>query len=69
MVFINEPLENIALELEQHYSVKIKFKNENVKKYRYTGVFRNVSIEKVLQIFQISKKIRFKTDGDVVTIF
>lgn len=69
MVFINEPLESIAQELERHFAVKIIFKNEVVKKYRYTGVFGNVTKEKVLQVIQLSKKINYKIDGDVITIF
>ncbi len=69
MVFINEPLEDIATELERHFAVKVIFKNEVVKKYRYTGFFGNVTLEKVLQIIQLSKKINCKTDGNVITIF
>jgi ferric-dicitrate binding protein FerR (iron transport regulator) len=69
MVFINEPLENIAAELERHFGVKVIFKNEEVKKYRYTGVFGNITLENVLVIIQLSKKINYKTNGNVITIY
>jgi len=69
MVFINEALENIAAELERHFAVKVIFKNQEVKRYRYTGVFGNVTLENVLMIIQLSKKINYKTEGNVITIY
>lgn len=68
-VFIDEPLVDIADKLEKQYAIKIFFMDETVKTYRYTGVFGNVPIDKILQILQLSKKINYKIEGKVVTIF
>lgn len=59
MVFVNQPLEKIAQELERHFAVTILFENPRVKGYRYTGVFSNESIDKILQILQLSKNITY----------
>ena len=68
MVFVNQPLEKIAIELERKYAINISFKDEKVKKYRYTGVFENVSLEKVFQLIKYSKNINYKIDDKNIVI-
>jgi transmembrane sensor len=68
MVFSNEPLKAIATELERRYAVKIVFENHKAEDYRYTGVFDDESVDKILQLLQLSKKIDYKTEGKVITI-
>ncbi len=60
MVFINEPLEVIAQEIERKYAVTVVFHNQKAKSYRYTGVFDNEGLEKVCQIIQYSKNINYR---------
>ena len=59
MVFVNQPLEKIAQELERNFGITITFKTQAVKAYRYTGVFDQVSLEKTMQIIQLSRKIKY----------
>jgi ferric-dicitrate binding protein FerR (iron transport regulator) len=68
MVFVNQPLDKIAIELERKYAITINFKDEKVKKYRYTGVFENVSLEKVFQLIKYSKNINYKIDNKNIVI-
>lgn len=68
MVFVNQPLNKIAIELERKYAITISFKDEKVKKYRYTGVFENVSLEKVFQLIKYSKNINYKIDDKKIVI-
>jgi transmembrane sensor len=68
MVFVNQPLDKIAIELERKYAINISFKDEKVKKYRYTGVFENVSLEKVFQLIKYSKNINYKIDDKNIVI-
>jgi transmembrane sensor len=68
LVFINQPLAKIAEELQRYYSVAISFEDPLVKEYRYTGTFNDVSIEKVMQIIQLSKKINYKINGKQILI-
>jgi ferric-dicitrate binding protein FerR (iron transport regulator) len=68
MVFVNQPLERIAIELERKYAINISFKDEKVKKYRYTGVFENVSLEKVFQLIKYSKNINYKINDKNIVI-
>jgi len=68
LVFVNQPLEKIAIELERKYAINITFKEEKVKHYRYTGVFENVSLEKVFQLIKYSKNINYKIDDKNIVI-
>jgi ferric-dicitrate binding protein FerR (iron transport regulator) len=68
MVFVNQPLDKIAIELERKYAITVSFKDEKVKKYRYTGVFENVSLEKVFQLIKYSKNINYKIDDKNILI-
>jgi len=68
MVFVNQPLDKIAIELERKYAITISFKDEKVKKFRYTGVFENVSLEKVFQLIKYSKNINYKIDDKNIVI-
>lgn len=69
MVFINQPLEKIARDLERHFAITVIFKNSEAGQYRYTGVFDDVSLDKVLQIIQLSKKINYKIEDKTVIIY
>ncbi|MDD2792367.1 MAG: FecR family protein [Sediminibacterium sp.] len=60
MAFINEPLENIAQEIERKYDVTVVFNNPKARNYRYTGVFDNVSLQKVFEIIKYSKNINYR---------
>ena len=60
MAFFNEPLENIAQEIERKYDVTVVFNNPKARNYRYTGVFDNVSLQKVFEIIKYSKNINYR---------
>jgi len=60
MAFINEPLEIIAQEIERKYDVTVVFNNPKARSYRYTGVFDNVSLQKVFEIIKYSKNINYR---------
>jgi ferric-dicitrate binding protein FerR (iron transport regulator) len=69
MVFVNQPLEKIAREMERHFGVTVVFKNTSAGQYRYTGVFDDITLEKVLQIIQLSKKINYTIENKTVIIY
>ncbi|MEO5996886.1 MAG: FecR family protein [Chitinophagaceae bacterium] len=68
LIFINEPLSKIAEEMERQFAVAIIFKREDVKNYRYTGDFEKESLEKILQILSLSKKINYSVSDSTVLI-
>ncbi len=68
MIFKNETLESIAISLERRYGVKIKFEDEAVKQYRFSGVFDEITIEQALQALQFASPFHFKIDQKFIMI-
>lgn len=60
IIFDNDSLENILRAVGKTYNVEFIFKNESLKKKKYTGCFNNQSLEKVLEHFKRSSKIQWK---------
>lgn len=68
LIFTNQPLEEIAFELERNYNIKIIFSDKEAKAYRYTASFNHVGVNKILGMLSLSKKINFKITDSVITI-
>lgn len=60
LIFQSETFENICYKLERWYDVKIHVRNEELKKYRYTGKFvHNETINQVLEILKLTTPINY----------
>lgn len=66
LTFNSETLENIATILERSYNVKIVFKSQILRKYRYSGTIGNTSLESMLQIFAMTSPITFQLQDSVI---
>ena len=64
----NEPLEIIAEKLQHWYGIKIIFSDEEVKSYRYSGIFESETIIKALEALQLSYPFHFDVEKDKVII-
>lgn len=60
-VFIDQPLSEICLELENWYNVEIQIEDQKLADTRYTSVVkRSTTIEMVLRILSITDQIHYK---------
>jgi len=59
LVFDNESFESIAIKFERWYNIEIIFQDESIKRYRYTGVVQNETIEQALEALQIASPFYF----------
>lgn len=64
----NEPLGTLAPMLERRYNVKIIFKDDQLKKYNFTGTIENETIEQMMTALQLSSPIDFEMDRDVILL-
>jgi ferric-dicitrate binding protein FerR (iron transport regulator) len=64
----NEPLETIASRLGKYYGVPIRFADEEVKQYRYSGTFESESVWKALDALQLSYPFTFKMVDSTIII-
>jgi transmembrane sensor len=68
LVFVNQPLEKIAEEIERKFAVTIVFKTEAIKQYRYTGIFEKESVNEMFKIIQLSRNIHYNINNKTITI-
>ncbi len=68
LLFDNESLENIALDLERWYGISIKFENENLRQLHLNLKQKNEPIETVLKALSISGNFSYTIEGKQVKL-
>lgn len=69
LAFNNCSFETIAKDLERWYNVKISFRSEEVKAYKFTATFDQKNIERVLEALQLSRYFNYTiTNNNNITI-
>lgn len=59
LILRGENLENLCVELERKYDVKFIFSDEEIKKYRFTGVLLDETLEQVLNVIKLTAPIHY----------
>ena len=57
LVFDNEPLSDIMVTLSRRYNVNFTYSNKDVLKYRFTGKFKETTLEQVLQVIMLTSPL------------
>lgn len=68
LIIKGENLENLCIKLQRKYNVTFVFGSEEIKKYRFSGVLLDETLEQVLKVIKLSAPINFLLDGKVVLI-
>ncbi len=68
LIFIDESFESIIMKLERRYDVHILIDNEDIKKVKYTGVLKNISIEQALKALQMTADFNYSIHENSITI-
>jgi len=63
----SEPLKDLAVKLERRYDVRITV-DEKVKDLRFSGIFKDETLEQTLNIIQLTIPIQYRIDGKNVEI-
>ena len=63
-----ESLSELAKKLERLYDIKIIFQDEELRRYRYTGRLRQLSLEQVLKALSLTSPIEFTIAEKAVTL-
>lgn len=69
LIFRGENLENLCIDLQRKYNVKFIFNEEALKKYRFTGVLLDETLEQVLDVIKLTAPIDFSIEGKTVNLF
>jgi transmembrane sensor len=68
-IFKNEKLGSLAIKLERRYDVNIKFENEALKNYAFSGTLKEESLEQVLSALSFAAPIRYEIKFKEVQLF
>ncbi|UOB17136.1 FecR family protein [Abyssalbus ytuae] len=68
LVFNSTPMEQVVLDLERKYNVKITINSSKLLTYEYTGTFDNLTLDESLQLLMISSPIIYKIENKEITI-
>jgi ferric-dicitrate binding protein FerR (iron transport regulator) len=66
LIIERETLGSLATKLERRYNVKIKFLNEDVRNYIFSGVLKDETFEQVLEIIRLTSPLKYSIQGNVV---
>lgn len=69
LYFANIPLTQVARELERKYNVRIDIGTDALKKQRYTGTFRNPSLNAVLSSLGYAIGFRYEIKGEYISLY
>ena len=61
--------QNLIIKLERWFGVDITIKSEQIKNYRFTGVFENETIEQALNALKLSAPFEFTINQNKIEIF
>jgi transmembrane sensor len=64
----SEQLSDLAIKLERRYNVKFQFCSESLRKYKFTGILRDETLEQVLNLMKLSAPIEYSVSGNEVVI-
>jgi transmembrane sensor len=64
LIFEDESFEQVATKMSRWYGVSFEFGDADIQKLRFTGNFKNESIEDALKAMQITADFSFRISGD-----
>jgi ferric-dicitrate binding protein FerR (iron transport regulator) len=68
MVFNNETFEDVALQLERRYAVRVEFEDEELKHEHVSGVFEKETLQQALDILKMTTKFNYQIDSNRVRL-
>jgi transmembrane sensor len=68
LYFENETFANLAIKLERRFGVNIKFGNDKIANYRFTGKFEDVIIEQVLEALHYASPFEYSIQDKTILI-
>jgi transmembrane sensor len=69
LAFDAEDFESIAKKFERRYNVTIVFKNDALKRLRFTGRFQNEPIDLALNAMRTTAAFHYKTENNQIEIY
>ncbi len=68
LILKGESLDKLCVALERKYDMTFVFTGEKVKKFRFTGVLLDETLEQVLNVIRLTAPITYSIEGKVVSL-
>ena len=69
LAFNDIPFAELAYDLERRYRTNIEFRDEKLKDYHLTGVFKEESLNEILQALKVTTPFKYTISEDKVIIY
>ncbi|MFB0497502.1 transmembrane sensor [Mucilaginibacter sp. OAE612] len=69
LTFYDQSFDEIAVQMERWYGVKINIINPAVKEYHYTATFDHEDIAQVLEALKLSGNFNYRKEDNVISIY
>ncbi|WP_183557915.1 FecR family protein [Mucilaginibacter sp. SP1R1] len=69
LTFSDQPFDEIAVQMERWYGVKIDIINPDVRAYHFTATFDHEDITQVLEALKLSGNFKYRKEDNVISIY
>ena len=66
LVIRGENLGNLCIDLQRKYDITFTFVDEEIKKFRFTGILLDETLEQVLNVIKLTAPIKYQVKGKTV---
>lgn len=67
-IIFREPLNTLAPMIERRYNLKIIFDNEQLRKYKFTGIVENETVDQILNALKLTAPINYTITKDTIRL-
>lgn len=68
LVFSDEAFISLAARMQRWYNMSIRFENQTISQYRFTGIFQKESLTEALERLQLTEKFNYRISEDNTVI-
>jgi len=65
----SEPLSTLAQKLERRFNLKIRFDDDQLMKYKFTGIIENETINQILDALKLTAPLDYDINKDTIKLF
>lgn len=69
LVYDETPIRQVISDLKRTYNVAIEVRSEEIMDFKYTGVFDNLSIDQIMDLFEVSSPILYELNNQQIILY
>lgn len=69
LIYDETPIRQVIGDLKRKYRIAISVESPEIMDYKYTGEFDNLSIEQIMDLFEVSSPILYKMKDNQITLY